>query len=542
MAKILIVDDEKLTRADILYKVSRSGFTFDWIMEAASAEEALGVIRENQPDILLTDIIMNEINGIELIRAARKIRPEMAAIIICGYPDFTYAQEAVRLNVVDYLLKPVRQEQLTAVLSKALYAVKREKEYLSLSAKSDMLKKQLNDRELWERLHIFLNSAEGFGSRFDKSSIFPDDAENFLVCILRVSLPDRAGRFRANDYDLLRYGIANIVLELGKGYFLPFNSFGERHQVIVIAASPTRDTGIAWEKLRQTARRFLRAASEGLHVHIDMGMSTAGTGLSAMQMVQAKQALDMRLYGEPGNEEWRGFYYGDISGAALDMPEEDFRLYRNFISGGDLRGALETARRIFESPALSNIRMAYIEMNCILVRACARKGVSIYSYLGSECVNGSIIDRFETKRDVVESLCNTITQALSQWVEAADTKAVLQNVKGYIEGHFCDNTLCTNSLSSRFSISLGYLSASYKKVFGTPISKYIISLRMQYAGRLLRETTYSLQTICEQTGFNNLSYFLRVFKRTHGCTPTEYRERVLPEGVGEADKSTPLLD
>lgn len=531
MAKILIVDDEKLTRTDILYKVSRSGYPFEWIMEAASGEEALELLHDHPPDILLTDIVMNEMNGIELIRRGQEICPNMVSVIICGYAEFSFAQEAVRLHVVDYLLKPIRQEQLSAVLSRAMYALGQKKEYESLSARSDMLRRQISDRELWEKLHIFLNSADAPGLEFDARTLFPNDAACFMICILRASLDARgtAGGFGPGDDSLLRYGISNIVLEMGEGYFLPFGSFGERHQLIIIAASPMGDGDAARGRMLSLARRMLNTAFQALGVRADLGASTTDARLTAVQMTQAKQALDLRLYSDPDGR-CRCFYYGDCFGPARDFPEEEFRLYRRLIIEGDQAGAQETARRILDSPAAPSIRMAYVEMVCVLVRACARKGVSIYSYLGSECVSGAVIDRFETKRDVVESLCNTIAQALGRWVCAKDTAAVLQNVKSYIEEHFCENELCTNSLSSRFSISLGYLSATYRKVFGIPISKYIISLRMEYAGKLLRETGCSLQTICEQTGFNNMSYFLRVFKRTYQCTPTEYREGMrLPE-------------
>lgn len=533
MPKILIVDDEKLARSDILFKVSRSGFQFEWIMEASSAEEALEIIRENKPDILFTDIVMDGKSGIDLIRAANELRNEMVSVIICGHPEFTFAQEAISLNVVDYLLKPVRQEMLSSVLSKSIVEILRRKNLMHLSIQNDVLEEKLNRHAIQENLYAFLNGVQ-YGENSSIASLFPTDTSFFQICILRANL--RQGmdgefcEFKEHDYDLLRYGIQNIIHELGGDRFLSFNNFGESQQIIIIATSSVKEEDAARKKLQDIFKEIYKMISSHLCVGLHMGVSLIEHTLTGTQLTQAKQALDLRLCMNPNPMGYIFFYGCYAEKTSITASEADLKLYQKFLESCDLCNTLKTIHRILDAPDWTPdlyLRMTYIEMISILTRTCFKKGVSIFSFLGSECISGNVVDRYETKQELINNLSSLVTTALNQWIACtADINSVLQNVKSSIESDFTNSELCTNILSTQFCISLGYLSASYTKVFGITISKYIISLRMDYASRLLLTTNLPILTISENCGFNNLSYFLRVFKKHYNLTPTEYRKNL----------------
>jgi two-component system response regulator YesN len=533
MQKILIVDDEKLARSDILYKVSRSGFQFEWIMEASSAEESLEIIREDPPDILLTDIVMNGHSGIDLIREANKICPKMVSVIICGHADFSFAQEAISLNVVAYLLKPVREGELSAVLSKAIVEILRRKNMMHLAVRNDILERKLSDRTLQENLYSFLNGAK-CEPDFSVAPLFPPDTGFFQVGILRVNLREARGElpdgFSESDDKLLRYGIQNIIGEIGGERFLTLDHFSTPGHLTVIGTAKAGEEETAGRELRSMFRRVHCMVSRNLGVSLCIGVSLPEKELAGIQVTQARQALDLRLCRETGPSGCV-FFYGDYVQESV-LPQEDLKLYLKFLEDGDLNNALKTVRAILDSPEKSHdlcIRMAYVEMICILARTCFRKGVSIFSLLGSECVSGTMVDRFESKQELIENLCGVVQTALKQWVGCSvGIDAVLRNVRSAIESDFSDSGLCTNALSSRFCISSGYLSAAYKKAFGVTISKYIISLRMKHAAELLQSTQLPVADIAENCGFNNLSYFMRMFKRYYGRTPTEYRKHRPP--------------
>lgn len=528
MQKILIVDDEKLARSDILYKVSRSGFQFEWIMEASSAEESLELIRENPPDILLTDIVMDGDSGIDLIREANRICPRMVSVIICGHADFKFAQEAIALSVVAYLLKPVREEELSAVLSKAIVETLRRKNMMNLAVRNDFLEQKISDSTLQEDLYSFLNGAK-CEPNFSAEPLFPADTGFFQVGILRVNLRKTPGGpngdFDESDDKLLRYGIQNIIGEIGGSRFLTLNHFSAPGHLTLIGSAAAGDADAAERELRSMFRRIHCIVNRNLGVSLCIGVSLPEKSLTGVQAAQARQALDLRLCRSAGPA-GAVFFYADYEQESA-LPQEDLKLYRNYLEDGDLGNALKTVRAILDPPEKSRdlcVRMAYVEMICILARTCFRKGVSVFSFLGSEYIGGNVVDQFESKSELVENLCSIVSTALSQWVgSSAGISSVLQNVRASIENNFSDSSLCTNVLARRFCISSGYLSAAYKKEFGVTISKTIIAQRMKHAAELLQSTQLPVADVAENSGFNNLSYFMRMFKKYYGKTPTEYR-------------------
>ena len=530
MQKVLVVEDERLVRSDIVYKVSRSGLNFQWVMEAASAEEALEIIEKNKPDILLTDIIMGAVSGIDLIRQANVRYPEMVSIIICGHPDFHFAQEAIDLNVTAYLLKPVRADQLTDALQKAALRILKQRDTNLLAVKSDLLKQKLADRELHKELYAFLNGFQDQNT-VSLSSLFPEDACYFQAAILHTNKVswDKSGvsRSAAEERELLRYAVRNIAQEIGKGYLLPFKNPANNRQIIMILATPEKSRALAHEHFLKTARRLHQELARNLHLCCFIGLSAPSEGLSVICLEQAKQMLDLRLClsSPPAGQV---FDYQSVS-ESYCVPEMDFKLYQKLLDCGDLPNILKLIAQFFQSLkgiAPLNPRLIYMEIICILARSCFTKGMSVLSILGSEGFNGSIIDTFSDMDDLIFSLSKVFTTALDQWVGKREgTVDILRHVKQYIEDRFSDPDLCTTELAERFCISSGYLSASYKKNYGTTISKYIMDLRIAHARHLLCTTQLPIYLISENSGFNNVSYFMRTFKKYQGCTCGQCREQ-----------------
>ncbi len=531
MFSILIADDEKLARGDILYKVSRSGFNYKWVMEAASAEEALNMIKEYKPDILLTDIIMGEMSGIDLVRAARTGSPNIASILISGYSEFSFAKEAIALNVVDYLLKPVRQEELNTALSNAVSKVMNQRNMLLLPMQYDKNVDEKLDVGQKEQLFAFLNGMET-RLNFPETVMLPGKAEYFQISIIQMNQNQTEVTDKDNLYvEQFRKMVQEIVRDIGGEYFLIFNQIMQKQQIILIAASPVTDkkkaSHILNEKFNDIYRKIHCKAEGTIH----MGVSGLEESVSGSLITQARQALDLRLSSE-GNSKGGIYFWTECKKhAVIQLPEEQIKLYQNFLAAGDLNQTLDTVRRIFSSdrPGTAlHIRMLYVELMCILARNSIKKaGGSVVSMLGTETLSGSIIDQFESREELIENLCRTITAALDQWMAVTDNaRSVLKNVKIFIESNFMNSQLSTHFLSKQFCISLGYLSASYKKEFGVTISKHIISLRMDYAKKLLADTRLSIMDIAENCGFNNLSYFMRTFKKYEECTPSEFREKL----------------
>ncbi|WP_418558129.1 response regulator transcription factor [Hominenteromicrobium sp.] len=527
MYRILVVDDEKLVRQDIVYKVGKSGFSFEWIMEASCTEEALEIIKVSHPDIMLTDIMMWERSGLELIEEANRLAPKMISAVICGYPDFSFAQRALKLGVYDYLLKPVTPDQVTSLLTKMIAAANEKQNAGVLVKDNYVLSKDLEYRRFQAQMTALLSGAKDF-DRTEILSKFPADTKSYCIHILRI-----AGMYGADpcSMDSLKFGIRNAAQEIGEPYLIAVNGTHESEVVFILGCRETAE--IARQKITLLAKKIGMLVSGALEIRVDSGLSAVTDTVDSGMYQAARYALDFRFSApDAGARGKQSVVYSIASSPEEQLQnnarESDMTLYKRFLDSGDIKNTLDAVHRLFEQYRknfIPGIRDSYVMIIATLSRSCYRKGIGILPFLGYENISGSVLGDFETLEDILKSLDKIISMAMGSWVhDMEDTADVLKHVSVFIDENFADSELSTNSLAQRFCISLGYLSASYKKTYGITISKYIIAKRMEYATKLLRETQISIQNIADSSGFNSLSYFMRLFKLYYNVTPARYRE------------------
>ena len=527
MYKILVVDDESLIREDIVYKIGTSNFPVTWLMEAASGEEALEIVREHYPDIMLADIKMDGMNGLQLAEKAGQIAPGMAIIMISGYSDFAFAQSAIRLGVQNYLLKPVKAAELAKALSQAAARLRQAQEQRGLSAANYVLTQRCENYQLRAMVNGSIN--EGFcQSTGESQSLLPQDAVWFQLWNIRmVEREISIDRDTGGGYIL--YGACNIIREIGDatrpGCLLPVEKAGVGYSVVVLAAAFEEKEEDAEKRMLALAGRLRHLLEQSLGIQAAVSVSGLSRSLSTASTVEADRAMDVRFFYEKTNIpvlSYRQF------AAKSDHTVFDniMRLFREALNGGSLSGALDAvsmlAAKCREAPVLG-LRDTYTDMVRLLSRACYRKGRSILSLLGGENLSGSILDTFEAIEEVEENLRRIVTAAMRDWMQQEDTTGILEQVRRYIDDRFMESSLSTAELAKHFCISSGYLSALFTKTYGIPITKYITRRRMEYAAGLLRQTATSLETIAELCGFNSFSYFMRVFKTNYGVTPSQFR-------------------
>ena len=127
MYKVLIVDDEKMIRMGMSKGLPWEELKVSEVYQAGSAPEALEIIKEKQPDILITDINMPEMTGLELIQRANELQADMKIIVLTGYDRFDYARECIRMHVEDLYLKPIDEEVLTEAIRRQIYAIEKQR-------------------------------------------------------------------------------------------------------------------------------------------------------------------------------------------------------------------------------------------------------------------------------------------------------------------------------------------------------------------------------------------------------------------------------
>lgn len=506
MLGVLVVDDEKLACVDILYKVSRSGLEFKWIMEASSGEDALLNIKRYRPDLLITDIAMGEMNGIDLVREAKKQMPDMDAVLVSGYSEFHLARDAISLRVADYLLKPVRQEELTKTLMRVLdRRADRASEYTKRPGTA------LNDR-LEAQLSAFLCGMRG-NLGFGEQELFPTGAGYYQIGIVRIRGKASDRREKMNRMRCLE--------KLSTPWTAYFPDPASVSQTVLICSAQNKP------ELKKKVEELFEKMKCKTKDTMVAGMSSAGEGVTSSMLNQARQTLDLRFSRKEEQKHYsRIYYWEDFQSYGPELlPEEEIRLLRRLLKSGDVKKALNVVREIFENDSSIHIRMVYTELMRILARVCMKNsGGKVLSLLGTQYMSGAIIDEFEDREELVESLCRTITLAMKEWnTDATDMHSIVHHVKQYIDDNFSLEDIGTNYLAKEFCISEGYLSTSFNREYEISLSKYITKLRINYAKKLLKETQLGICEVAKECGFRSISYFMRRFKECVGVTANEFR-------------------
>lgn len=528
MYKVLVVDDESLIREDILYKIGVSNFPVKWIMEASSGEEALEMAKKYRPDIMLTDIKMDGMDGLELVENTNRIIPDMVSIIICGYPDFTFAQRAIQLGVHNYLLKPVKSEELVQTLFQAVLQLRQAWEQQDLSRTDPVLDQKYGGYERWEKINAFINGC--FCQEPEELQVLLAEGAVWFQ-LWNVRLTGRDGYFlRRRQRESLLQGACNIIREVGDmehpGCLLPIKRAEAGSFIMVLAAAlePEEETAFRW--FYELAGRVRRHLERNTGQCFLVGASGIRKKLSTSSVMEANRAMDVRFFYDGSAAPLLNYRQLSEKPYHTDF-DYSLTLFRKALEDGNLSVALEAVSALVnmfrETPVLG-LRERYADIVRILSRFCYRSGSSILSFLGSENMNGSVLMVFETLDEVEENLRHIVTVAMQGGIyQKENTVDLLEQVRDYVDGNFQKSSLSTAELARRFGISSGYLSTIFSKTYEFSISKYITQKRMEYAARLLKETTSSLETIAELCGFNSFSYFMRVFKGYYGMTPARFR-------------------
>lgn len=530
MYTILIVDDEKLALEGISYSVGASGIPFRWIMEARSAEEALEIIKTNQPDILLTDIKMGEKSGLDLIREAKKYSPHLVSAIICGYPDFSFAQEALALGACGYLLKPAKSEDVKEILAKATYQVRKLRDEQNMSKDNYLFLKTLKEHKLQETVNTFITNGDR-QSRQQLKEYIREDNNWFQIIILRMPMGELHHSACGLEKKALLYGMHNIIDELlmdtGVRKGLITNSIEYENILVGILFSNLQQKKQAQEEMLNRAIEIKTRLEDTFEMNLSVSVSNISEELSVNLYVEAVLAQDIR-FSLPKQAQKGVLCFSQFEkNLSLASQPEKFQTLRKFLTVNDISSATDLIKHMlfaFAGVPEIGIRSLYTTIINAISVACYKNGKSILPLLGSERISGSILNTLENLEEIYENLLNIISNNLHNNAhENESSREIMIRIQKYIDFSFTDSDLGTNKLSKEFSISLGYLSASYKKEHGITISKYIMNKRISYAEKLLKESDLSISEIAEACGFNNLSYFMRLFKNICGVTPSQYR-------------------
>ncbi|WP_217594674.1 response regulator [Cohnella sp. GbtcB17] len=533
--KYIVLDDEPIIRQGVIHKIRQTGLPLLFAGEADDGVSGLELIRSAKPDIVLTDIQMPEMNGLEFIRIAKTLYPRMEYIILSGFDDFEYAKKAIGYGVSHYLLKPVEDDELYEALSgliERLQAEKhRDKMVLKLqqqaetgqeAARSQTLTRLLNEEET--------NIADPL---LDELSVGCVSFSSVVLQVEPVKLPHYS--FAEDEEELIWFSVKNIVAEGfkagGIAGFLVHSSLNRCEFVYVFGLKAGQDRSIvlsAAETVAYGVRKYLK-------INAVVGIGPFADKLDRIQEIYraAKQsARNAVLHGGNRVSHWTAQLPYKANRQSI-IGIEDSKLLAEWLDRQDADQITRwTKRRLGAIAQDPNSVFVQIEWFCVDLYLLFNKYL-LANAVDAEWTIGELDDmlrwlqqitRFGEIEERMVVLASTVIGRLARSGELSG-KEVMEAVRAYIDHHFAE-PLSLQSIGERFSIHPNYFSKRFKEKYGESFIEYLTSLRMKMAAKLLSDTDLKIHQIGERVGIEDAAYFGSVFRKCYGETPKQYRERL----------------
>ena len=526
MYKILIVDDEKWIRKGIIAKLEDYGLSFSWIREASDGEDARECIRTEAPDIVIADIKMPNMDGLQLIRSIRELYPDIYFIIISGYAEFEYAEQAVNMGVCGYILKPISDESLFRVINGVIKKLQQKKEVKQIIGLQENLQK---DKEalLHERfLNQMLNTNSSKDDEYTGIATLSGNKQNEFCTLVMLHIDSsnyNKSNFRYQDLESIKFSIKNILSELFTDAII-INNQGDLNQIYALLFNHQKERLSALSS--QFAMDAYTKASKYLNISLTIAVSGIEQSVTYELSKQVKAAFDLRLiYGS--NKIYR---YDNIAlSQKFDLPEHKLILLRKCMEAYDCSNILALLNDLFSYENLKSYsgvyyRYMFSEIVNILLKVCTNSGIDMESSIDSDLLTGEVLDNFESSVEAVSYLYTSIVDALKvEPVSSFDCKNVINKAIDFInQNYYMD--LNIKELARKFAFNSNYFTTVFKQLTGQTFTKYLTNIRIQKACELLRSTELGMSEIAESIGYTDVQYFYRVFKKVTGKTTAEFRD------------------
>ena len=531
---ILIVDDEQLIRQGLRARIEYLGIDVDEIFEAENGLMALRLQEEHPIDVVITDIRMPDMDGLELIQEMQKKNNQIKFVVLSGYAEFSYAETAIRLGVKAYLLKPVSNDDLKAAFDKAY---KEMEQTASVRQEVQMKKRMDREKQVYQQekaLNALFSSQEAGAVTREQlcklcgydEKMWAGGAESVLyLAILHINKESfEHQRFRPVDHELVRFMIRNIFEEIqAPGEKLLVNSLSDTRQMYGIFIGDDK------KKLRMEVERiYLRMRSvleKKMGIYLTIGVSRCRSQLEGKETSEARQALKQRIiYGKANI-----YFYEDIRILGeQEFPVSQLHLLEQYIEHNEIFKVKNLVQEIFSEELVKKYGSAYLRIMWIrilnlLLHHYERRGRNA-AEIEKMLQNYNLLDRIQSLQEIRQKIIEMVMECVStESVADANARSKIQMAIGYIQEHFAEN-LTVNVLAEHYGMSPNYFSSMFKKEMSRSAVNYITELRINQARELLYHSELSVVDISKKVGYEDSQYFFRVFKKYLGMTPLQYRE------------------
>ncbi|AWB46046.1 DNA-binding response regulator [Paenibacillus sp. CAA11] len=541
--KTLIVDDEARVRKAIRLLVDWEAHQMDEIVEAASGSEAIQLICEDKPAIVIMDIMMDDGNGLELMKWVNEYAGSIKFIVVSGHNDFEFVRHAVQHGGIDYILKPIEAEVINAAMAKAAAAWRAEEQERAArqlqSIRLNEFKPVYGEKLLSALIDDPLN-AEASYRRLCDEGVVPRQVNATRLILLQLDLGHGPLLTRfGGDSELLRFAMINICndfLSLPKRG-LAFRYWGAASEIAILFWDQHTAISSWIDNLNQGMFRTLQC-----RVHFGISSLGAFPKQASRQYAEAAGALsrrnllDQETYAHfAAHEDQHIHSIAEHRMEFADVQEE----WKIAVLSGKPELMEAAAQRWIDAWNRGGVvtpeMLRAWRADCLSFRA---KMARDHLGEGFEAVLGELEQADHTSpvpsasgysfsmyswRDWGTRLMQQLSRELL--ARRVQERTIINNIVKYIEQHY-SSELSLQEVAGKFFVSREYISRKFKQELGINFSEYLAEFRIQRSKLLMQNPRLSISQISEMVGFQDVKYFSKVFKKIEGVSPKGYRSKL----------------
>ncbi|MHA7965528.1 response regulator transcription factor [Paenibacillus sp. CAU 1782] len=531
MVDLLIVDDEERARNGIKTLIDWEEHNISIVGEARDGAEALELLESRHVDILLTDIRMPEMDGLQLIDNVKRRFPHIKSVIMSGYDDFNYAKKALTLGASNYLLKPSRRQEILDTVLKLSGEIAAEREQ---SRHMERLKEGFRESLPLMRdkaLSRLMSSEDApytklLGNLKLSGLVFPYP----YFGVVRVQIDDylqHQNRFGTFDFELLKYGLKNICEETLSE--VGICAAVEDQDDITVILNVERETPVS--SLKPLAEKLIANADAYLHLSLSVAIGPADKGINQLRTAGqlAANALDTAFYLGHG----KLIHYEEAleeEPLKTAYPIELERLILQSVLSGD-EGHITSGLTLFqksldhEKQSKPLVLKFAFALYFALYRLCIEKELDVNTIFGQDLEE---ITKKLAKLNIDSIYAELLNTALCigrQLNEKKQSNKLFESILDYIREHY-NQDISRETVAKEVFITPGYLSLLFKQQLRSSFLDFLHKVRMEQACLLLKDQSLRIADIALQVGYNDEKYFFQVFKKYMGMTPKQFRNTI----------------
>jgi two-component system response regulator YesN len=539
MLSVLIADDEFEIREGLRKRIPWGDYGIDEVYVADDGDVALAIALEKKPDLIITDIKMNRMSGLEFLKALLPISDYSSkTVVISGYDDFELVKQAMQLGAMDYILKPINTEDLVRIALKAVDEIRREKlekhNLLQLKNQMKFAFPKMREELLREMIEHEYDPYRETRIQHRLQTLQLEWLAEQPMLLLIVQVDDLKAienqkRF-PNEKELVLFGIGNVVSQtLEEEYPHPFLLCNDsHHRWVVLLSCKNKEQNALCRSLAQVC---VRRINEYVKVRASASISVSPRDLTHVHdmYMETGEMLDQKaIYG--GNRLFtkQGFEFdGERMELSLQEPDEVLDLIK-YGTDEDITGAMNHFVEMVQFWGIYHLRDIQQNIFKWLIGIFRRASLAGWQDRSWEKNPIAIWEKLEQYDNLQSLRLQTekylLAIAADFREQTSSPSQIVYEAEKIMQSRFSES-LTLQTVAAEVHVTPVWLSKLFKKEKRKTFLEYLTDIRILKAKEMLGEVKYKIYQVSFQVGYKDPVHFSKLFKKQSGCTPKEYRKQ-----------------